>query len=128
MRTIINLKFLNEFVAYKHFKLESLSDVFNLMSQDCFFAKIDLKDAHFSVSITPEHRKYLKFLWRGILYQFTCFCFGLSCVPRFFTKQLKPVVAILWGNGHIIVIYLDDLLIIGRTSHDCLQWEACWLN
>ena len=67
MRTIINLKFLNEFVAYKHFKLESLSDVFNLMSQDCFFAKIDLKDAYFSLSITPEHRKYPKFLWHGIL-------------------------------------------------------------
>ena len=121
MRTIINLTFLNEFVAYKHFKLESLTDVINLMSQDCFFAKVDSKDACFSVSIAPEHRKYLKFLWRGILYQFTCLCFGLSCAPRFFTKLLKPVVAILKGNGHIIVIYLDDLLIIGRTRDYCLQ-------
>ena len=95
MRTIINLKFLNEFIAYKHFKLESLTDVINLMSRDCFFAKIDLKDAYFSVSIALEHRKYLKFLWRGVLYQFTCLRFGLSCAPGFFTKLLKPVVAIL---------------------------------
>ena len=125
-RTIINLKFLNEFVAYKYFKIESLTDVINLMSQDCFFAKIDLKYAYFSVSIAPEHRKYLRFLWRGIRYQFTCLCFGLSCAPRFFTKLLKPVVAILRGSGHNIVIYLDDLLIIGKTSDDCLQglWEA----
>ena len=46
------------------------------------------------------------------------------CAPRFFTKL--PVVALLKSNGHIVVIYLDDLLIIGKIPDDCLQglWEA----
>ena len=97
------------------------------MSQDCFFAQIDLKDTYFSVSIAPEHRKYLKFLWSGVLYQFTCLCFGMFCASRSFTILLKPVVAILRGNAfHIIVIYLDHLLITGKSRDDCLQglWEA----
>ena len=42
MPTIINLNILNEFIAYKHFKLQSLTNVTNLMFQDRFFAKIDL--------------------------------------------------------------------------------------
>ncbi len=31
-------------------------------------AAIDLKDAYYSVPMTTEHQKYLKFSWEGQLY------------------------------------------------------------
>ena len=34
---------------------------------------VDLESAYYSVAIAPSDQKYLKFSWRGKLYQFTCF-------------------------------------------------------
>ena len=33
--TTLNLKYLNEFVEYKHFKMISLEDVFKIIKKDC---------------------------------------------------------------------------------------------
>lgn len=54
-------------------------------------ASIDLKDAYYSVPIAEGHRKYLPFIWRDILYQFTCFINWLSPAPCMFTNTLKPL-------------------------------------
>ena len=53
-------------------------------------ASLDLKDAYYTVGVNPSHRKYLRFIWKNVLYQFTCLPNGLSSCPRKFTKLLKP--------------------------------------
>ena len=45
-RLILNLKNLNQFVQYHHFKMENLKSAITLMSPNCYMASIDLKDAH----------------------------------------------------------------------------------
>ena len=72
--------------------------------------KIDLKDAYFVVPVWKDHRKYLRFVWKGSLLEFACLPFGQSAAPRLFTKVLKPVVALLRRAGIRLIIYLDDLL------------------
>ena len=57
--------------------------------------KLDMRDAHFSVPNHQSSRKYLCFLWAGNLYEFLCLCFGLSAVPRIFTKLLEVRVSVL---------------------------------
>ena len=91
IRIILNLSKLNENVKYEHFKMESLGHVINLIEPNCFMGSIDLTDAYYTVSIHPDHRKYLKFVWNHVLYQFNCLPNGLSCAPRVFTKLLKPI-------------------------------------
>ena len=90
VRVIFNLKHLNEAVTYRKFKMDTLESAIKLMKPGCFMTSIDLRDAYYSVPITPEHRKYLKFMWRGVLYQFTSLPMGLTSSPRLFTKILKP--------------------------------------
>ena len=96
-RLILNLKYLNEFVEYHHFKMENLKSVIICMSPNCYMASIDLKDAYYSVSIGgPNHRKYLRFkLKNQSSFQFTCLPNGLSSAPRIFTKLLKPADSVL---------------------------------
>ena len=89
-RLILNLKNLNQFVQYHHFKMENLKSAITLMSPNCYMASIDLKDAYYSVSIDTNHRKYLRFIWKNQLFQFTCLPNGLSSAPRIFTKLMKP--------------------------------------
>ena len=50
-RTILNLKYLNEFVRNQHFKMESLLDVFKIIKPNAWMASVDLKGTFFTVSI-----------------------------------------------------------------------------
>ena len=82
--------------------------------------KLDLKDAYLSIPIHKSSRKFLKFHWQGVAYEYTALPFGLSAAPRTFTKVLKPVLAALRAKGIRLVAYLDDLLIIGKDK-ECAE-------
>lgn len=121
IRIILNLKPLNTHVSYEHFKMEHLSMALGLMEDNFFMASIDLKDAYYSVSVNSSFRKYLRFVWNGKLYQFTCLAQGLSCAPRIFTKIMKPIFSKLRSEGFLSVFYLDDSLLLGRNEVECTQ-------
>ena len=121
-RLILNLSRLNEHVDKITFKMETLRTALQLIRRNCFFGKMDLKDAFFSVSIHRQFRKYLKFIWQGKLYAFTCLPNGLSTASRIFTKVLKPMFSTLRKLGHTNVAYIDDSLLQSDT------FEGCKLN
>lgn len=123
LRPVINLKPLNEFVQYHHFKMEGLNTLLDLLSGSEFFTTIDLKDAYFSIPIHADHYKYLRFEWNSTLFEFICLPFGLSLAPRVFTKVLKPFVASIRNKGIRLVIYLDDMAIIS-SSRELSSQEA----
>ena len=107
-RLILNLKKFNDYVTYEHFKMETIKSVAYCVTPNCYMAKIDLKDAYYSVGIHPEFQKFLKFSWEELLYQYVCYPNGLSSCPRKFTKLFKPVLAHLRLMAIIITGYLDD--------------------
>ena len=121
VRIILNLKEFNEFVEYEHFKMENAVTAIQMMRRGCFMASIDLRSAYHSVPIKKEHRKYLKFIWRGQLFQYTCFPNGLSNCPRYFTKLMKPVYAFLRSQGHISTAYIDDSYLQAQTYNSCVK-------
>ena len=118
-RLILNLQKLNKFVSYHHFEMESLKHVVSMVTPNCFMASVDLKDAFYSVPIHQDHQNFLKFTWMGHLYQFTCLPNGLACVPRLFTKLLKPVYSTLRKQGFQSVGYIDDSYLEGLTKREC---------
>ena len=118
-RLILNLRYVNQFVQYHHFKMENLKSAITLMSPNCYMASIDLKDAYYSVSIDTNHRKYLRFTWENQLFQFTCLPNGLSSAPRIVTKLMKPAYSTLYCEGFENVGYIDDTFLKASTSHDC---------
>ena len=63
---ILNLKRLNKHITYHHFKMDTLQTALLLVTPNCFFASIDLKDAYYSCSIAPEHRKFLRLLGKSV--------------------------------------------------------------
>jgi hypothetical protein len=54
-------------------------------------------------------------------YEFTSMPYGLSVAPRTFTKLMKEVTTFLRSRGHSSVVYLDDILCIGKDYNDCLK-------
>ena len=86
-----------------------------MMKKDCWFASVDLKDAFYSVPIHPKHKKYLKFLWKGKIYQYTSMPNGYADAMRIFTKLLKPGFYELRRQGHLSVYFVDDSILQGDT-------------
>ena len=118
-RMILNLKKFNECIEKIHFKMEMLSHAVNLMKQDCYFGSIDLKDAYYSVNISEADRKFFRFRFQGILYEFCGLPQGFKDSPRLFTKILRPVLGLLREKGHHLVGYIDDFLLQGEDKKEC---------
>lgn len=117
-RPIINLKALNQFIVHRHFKMEGIITVRHSVRQGDWLAKLDIQDAYFTVPIRPIQTDFLQFRWRDKNYKFLCLLFGLSSAPWAFTKILRVVVAFLRRRGIRLVIYLDDILLIGTTREE----------
>ena len=100
-RFILNLKNLNEYIETEHFKLEDLRTARDLLDQGSFMVTLDLKDAYYAVPIAESSKKYLRFLFNGECFEFSCLPFGLNMAPYVFTKIMRPVVAYLREQGYI---------------------------
>lgn len=120
-RFILNLKKFNKYVSTEHFKMEDIRTATKLLAENDYMANIDLKDAYLFLPILEDHRKYLRFIFKGNLYEFTALPFGLSSAPFIFTKIMQPVFLKLRSDGLRSVRYLDDALCIGKTKEDCLK-------
>lgn len=120
-RLILNLKKFNDSVQYEHFKMDNLTSATQMMIRGCYMASVDLRHAYYSVPIKAECRKYLKFMWRNKLYQYTCFPNGLSNCPRYFTKLMKPVYATLRSQGYLSTSFIDDSYLQGNSFEECAE-------
>lgn len=130
-RVIFNLKALNQFVATDHFRMETLRDLPDMLSQGMMLCKMDLRSAYHAIPVDVRDRRYLCFRYPGTgkLWRFTCLPFGLCDAPRAFTKVLTPVVAHLRQLGLRLMSYLDDWLLVdpSRTRLTRLTRQAVQL-
>ena len=120
-RIILNLKEFNKQFDKIHFKMESLNDAIHLMTEGCFFGSIDLKDAYFSINIREKSRKFFRFRFNNILYQFIGLPQGYKDSPRIFTKVMLPVLKTLREKGHKLVGYIDDFCVKADTKPACIN-------
>ncbi|XP_045036842.1 uncharacterized protein LOC116935930 [Daphnia magna] len=64
-RPIINLRKLNSFLVYRHFKMEGLPTLKHLIRERDWMVKIDLRDAYLTVPVNENFHEFLQFLWAG---------------------------------------------------------------
>ncbi len=115
LRPILDLRVLNRALHKLPFKMLTQKRIFGCVRPLDWFAAIDLKDAYFHVSILPRHRPFLRFAFEGQAYQYKVLPFGLSLLPRVFTKVVEAALVPLREQGVRILNYLDDWLIHAQS-------------
>ena len=110
-RPIIDLSCLNRFIALEKFKMETTRSIRESILPGEWAVSIDLTDAYLHVPIHHSSRKYLRFLFDGVVYQFRVLPFGLSTAPFVFTKLMVVVAAAVRRTGSPVIQYFDDWLL-----------------
>lgn len=119
-RPVINLRGLNAFVEYMHFKQENLRVILDLIQRNDYLTSMDVQDAYFSIPIHPEYHKYLRFSWSTL--SVLVLPFGLSSAPHVFAKVLKPVYAKFRKAGITCSYYIDDSLQMNQNYDTLGSW------
>ena len=137
---VLNLKWFNKKVKQYKFRMETFTQIRDWLQPGYFLIGMDLKDQFLAVPINENFRKFLRFSWRGKLFEFNVLPFGLTCSPRVVTKLLKPVMAFLRATwGILISVFMDDMLLQASTKEKAflhaqlgvltlmsLGWEINW--
>ena len=84
---------------------------------------LDMKDDYFPVPLHQSPRNYVQFSRLGNLYEFLCLSFGLGPAPRIFIKVMKIPMSVLRRVNVGIVVYLDNMLIMGQTMEELLMFR-----
>src|SRR4029434_4300095 len=120
-RPILDLRVLNKALMPLRFRMLTPCRLVQFIRLNDWFITIDLKDAYFHIPIHHRHRRYLRFAFGGIAYQFNALPFGLSLAPRVFTKCVEAAIAPLRLRGLRVYNYLDDWLIASHSKAAAVQ-------
>ena len=100
LRPVINLKLLSNFLHRKHFKMDSLNGVLNLVQKGDWVISLDLKDAYFHVPFHKTHKKFLRFCVNNQCYQFRVLCFRANVSSPDFHKSVHSGSCTLESSKH----------------------------
>ena len=120
-RLVISLRYLNLFLWKDKFKYEDIRTAIEYFEKDGYMCTFDLKSGYHHVDICEASQKYLGFQWKGVYYVFTVLPFGLASACYVFTKLLRPIVKYFRSQGHKLVIYVDDGILVGPDYQHAKQ-------
>ncbi|MEW8548538.1 MAG: reverse transcriptase domain-containing protein [Candidatus Thiodiazotropha sp.] len=114
-----------------HQKFSTVDNAAALMKQGCYFAKVDLKSAYRSVSISERSQKVTGFKWtfgnqQAVYLRDTKLCFGAKLSPGIFHRLTQAVRRMMARKGYdLVVVYLDDFLIMADSKEICAAALQC---
>ena len=109
-----------------HHRFARVDDAATLVTEGCYMAKVDLKSAYRSVSISKHSQKVTGLKWtfgnRTVYFRDTKLCFGSRLAPGIFHRLTQAVKRMLERKGlKAVVVYLDDFFIKADSFEDCVD-------
>ncbi|CAC5396944.1 Transposon Ty3-I Gag-Pol polyprotein,Transposon Ty3-G Gag-Pol polyprotein [Mytilus coruscus] len=114
-------------VDYRRLKKETVKDAYPLpriddsleqLAGSAWFSTLDLCSGYWQVEMHPDDSYKTAFATRRGLFQFRVMLFGLCCAPSTFERLMETVLAGLQWD--ICLVYLDDVIVAGKTFSDML--------
>ncbi|GFY26821.1 retrovirus-related Pol polyprotein from transposon 297 [Trichonephila clavipes] len=118
-RYCVDYRKLNDVTKKDSYPLPRIDDILDTLSGHKWFSTLDLKSGYWQVEIHPEDREKTAFTSGQGLWQFKVMPFGLCNAPATFERLMETVLKGLTFEA--CLIYLDDVIIGGRTFEEHLQ-------
>ena len=120
VRPIIDLSEMNTYVNTPRTKMEHLEDTTRLLQEPSWAAKVDIKDAFWSVLIATFFRRYFCFWVNGTMWMFLRMPFGLTTAPWVFTRLMRVIKKFLRKRGVLVNSFIDDFIVWASTRAQVL--------
>ncbi|GFX63475.1 retrovirus-related Pol polyprotein from transposon 17.6 [Trichonephila clavipes] len=118
-RFCVDYRKLNDVTKKDSYPLPRIDDTLDTLSGHKWFLTLDLKSGYWQVEVHPEDREKTAFTSGQGLWQFKVMPFGLCNAPATFECLMETVLKGLTFEA--CLIYLDDVIIGGRTFEEHLQ-------
>ena len=110
---------LNDVTPKDAYPLPRIDDSLDQLSGAEWFSCLDLNSGYWQVEVEESDRPKTAFVSRQGLFEFKVMPFGLCNGPATFERLMEIVLAGL--NWQICLIYLDDVIVIGRDFDDMIK-------
>lgn len=128
LRPILDLRVLNKYLRKYKFRMLTHATLLKLVRQGDWFTSIDLKDAYFHIKIYAPHRKFLRFAFLGVAYEYLVLPFGLSLSPQVFVKCTEAALTLLREKGIHLATYVDDWLVTAWSEQEAREHTVMLLE
>ena len=110
---------LNHHIEVEKFKMETIKHLLPLLNEYHWAASFDLRDAYLILHLHPDFKPLSRFKLDEFLLESDTLIFGMSPGPYVYTKLTKEPIALLRHQGIILLIYIDDVIVLGKTQQEC---------
>ena len=119
IRCCVDYRRLNSVTKMDVYPLPRIDDMLDSLSEARKFSMLDLASGFWQVEADKASQEKTAFITHHGLFEFDKMPFGLTNVPATFQRLMETVLAGLIRK--ICFVYLDDILIIGKTFEDHLE-------
>lgn len=115
-RFCVDFRALNDITVKDAYPLPRMEETLQALHGNSYFTTLDLLSGFWQIPLTPGDRHKAAFVTRSGLYQFKVMPFGLTNSPATFQRLMDKVLTGL--NWCKCVVYLDDIIVYGRTIQE----------
>lgn len=117
-RLVINYVPLNKIAVKDHYPLPQIYDLLAHLSDAKFFCALDCTEGFWQIPVSCKDRHKTAFVTPQGLFQFKRCPFGFTNSPAVFQRAMNEIFKD--GLYKRCVIYIDDILVFGRTEEEAL--------
>uniref|UniRef100_A0AAV2K5K2 Gypsy retrotransposon integrase-like protein 1 n=1 Tax=Knipowitschia caucasica TaxID=637954 RepID=A0AAV2K5K2_KNICA len=101
----------------EQYPIPRLEDLFEKLTGGEKFSKLDLSHAYQQVSLDETSKPYVTINTQKGLFQVNRLPFGVSSSPAIFQRMMEGLLSRIPN----VAVYLDDILLTGRSDHEHLE-------
>ena len=106
------------------YPIPRVEDLFSTLSGGESFSKIDLSQAYNQVLLDEDSKQYTVINTHKGLFRYNRLSFGINSAPGIFQRVMEGLLQGMDG----VIVYIDDILVTGKTRTEHIKTLGCWLD